>query len=223
MLVLRPPTFHPGIVARVGSLSEAVLTLSGFALVGSRSPDVAAWVKQELPLSRLLSPIGRIAAAYHGLPTRYVADGVDDLWQYVWWTLLVKTGDCEDSSTALAAILSYLGIDARIAVMPGHAAVVIPVDVDDWGRRSIGGWILPSEWTTFFYAGGQWLGLETTLRLRAVPGEGTHMLWQAAAVGTLSIGPSMGALLRSLTVRPPSEGVLSRAFRLRRSRRSRSG
>lgn len=217
MLLCRPPLLHPGIVARINSPEGALLTLSGFALAGSVSGPVADWVAQKLPHAMESDPIRRIQAAYQMLPTRYVKDGVDDFWQSVDWTMEQKTGDCEDSTTALTAILSYLGLDARIALMPGHAAVVIPVDVDDWGRRSIGGWMVPAEWTTFVYRGRQWLGLETTLSLRAVPGESGRLLWQAAAIGSLWIGPSMAALLRAMTPRPLPELALTRAIRRRRT------
>lgn len=219
MLILRLPWPQPGIVARFTSVSEALLTLSRIALEGAISSDVANWVARKLPEAMTENPIDQIRVAYQGLPTHYLADGVDDFWQYVGYTLSEKTGDCEDSSTALAAILSYLGIDARIALMPDHAAVVIPVDVDDWGQRSVSGWLLPAEWTPFAYAGREWLGVETTISLRRVPSEGAWRLWQAAAMGSLSIGPSMAALLAALTLRPLPELALTGANRRRRTRR----
>ena len=209
-----------GIVARARSWPEAADQLSLLAYDGSVSASVAAWVAANLPNPIYLSPIGRILAAYQCLPTRYVADGVDDFWQYVWWTLSAETGDCEDSSTAEVAILGYLGIDARVAVIPGHAAVLIPVVRDGWGRRFVDGWQLPADWATFEHQGQTWLGLETTLTVRRLPGEGTQKLRAAASASRLWIGPPLQNIRLLLTLRALNNAATrfspTRAGRLRR-------
>lgn len=219
MLVQRFYAPYPGMVARFESWAEVALELTRFAYDGSVSFEVAAWVAEHLTGGVSLNPLGDIFAAYLHLPTHYVADGRDDFWQNVRYTLEVKVGDCEDSTTTLTAILGKRGIDARVAVIPKHAAVVIPVEVDGWGRRSIAGWELPADWLTFAYEGRIWLGLETTLAVRRVPGEATQKLREAAAMGQLWIGPplqAVGLLLKLRAVADSLNWSLTKTGRRRR-------
>lgn len=134
-----------------------------------------------------------IAAVWDWLPVRYVQDRDGDHWQVVEETLRLRSGDCEDWSILLAAILKRLGLDARIGVMPGHAAVFMPVSYVQAFSVLLGQIdaraLLPANWPLISYAGGRWLALESTVapESRGLPGEHLTLIEPAARQGTLLI------------------------------------
>ncbi len=173
----------------------AARQLQQMARRGAAAPEVVRFA------ARLwaASVVARILAAWKALPTHYVAepDGVDD-WQEAVRTLTMRSGDCEDWSVLLVAILLALGVNARIAVMPGHAAVVIPVMPLQYGWNPFGGWgpivplgaeLMPATWHWFDYQGERWLPLESTTdpNTRGVPGEQTAKILTSARTHTLYI------------------------------------
>lgn len=174
---------------------QAARRLQQMAIRGALAPEVAKLA------ATLWNPsiVARIRAAWLKLPTHYVAepDGVDD-WQEAVRTLRTRSGDCEDWSVLLAAILLSLGVNARIAVMPGHAAVVLPIQPIqyglDWYGRVVpilpaGTEVVPQNWHLFNYQGGLWLPLESTTdpKTRAVPGEQTAKILLSARTNELYI------------------------------------
>lgn len=55
-----------------------------------------------------------------------------EYWRYPLQTLIEKTGDCEDTSILLAAILDAAGYDSGIILLPGHAmCAVTTADIPD--------------------------------------------------------------------------------------------
>lgn len=134
-----------------------------------------------------------IAAVWHWLPVRYVQDRDGDHWQPVEETLRLHSGDCEDWSILLAAVLKRLGIDARIGIMPGHAAVFVPVSYVQAFAVLLGQIdaraFLPANWPLLNYSGGRWLAIESTVapENRGLPGEHLTLIAPAAQQGTLII------------------------------------
>lgn len=134
-----------------------------------------------------------IARVWNWLPVLYTADRDGDHWQDVEETLRRRAGDCEDWSILLAAVLKRLGIDARIGVMPGHAAVFVPI----WNVPSLSmllGQIdpqelIPANWQLINYGGHRWLALESTVppEQRRLPGEHLDLIAPAVAERSLII------------------------------------
>lgn len=59
-------------------------------------------------------------------------DSGREYWRYPLQTLIEKTGDCEDTSILLAAILDAAGYDSGIILLPGHAmCAVTTTDIPD--------------------------------------------------------------------------------------------
>lgn len=55
-----------------------------------------------------------------------------EYWRYPLQTLIEKTGDCEDTSILMAAILDAAGYDSGIILLPGHAmCAVTTTDIPD--------------------------------------------------------------------------------------------
>jgi len=55
-----------------------------------------------------------------------------EYWRYPLQTLIEKTGDCEDTSILMAAILDAAGYDSGIILLPGHAmCAVTTTDITD--------------------------------------------------------------------------------------------
>jgi len=134
-----------------------------------------------------------IAAVWQWLPMHYKRELDGDHWQTAEETLIVQSGDCEDWAILLSAVLKRLGVDARIGVMPGHAAVFVPV-------RNVAPFsilfgqidartLLPANWPLLNYAGGRWLALEATVppAIKGLPGEHLNLIAPAANQGTLVI------------------------------------
>lgn len=184
-----------GVLPRVRSYREAVRILTRLARQGARSYEVRAFVALLIPEAPSLGLLERILAAYLRLPTAYATDGLDDFWQSVPRTLRRGRGDCEDSAMALAAILGYLDVDARIAVMPEHAAVMVRVHAAPYPRawQSLPAATVPQSWPTVFCRGEEWLPLEPTIAQshRQVPGEGDGRIEAAIESGLLWIGSTV--------------------------------
>ena len=51
-----------------------------------------------------------------------------EYWRYPLQTLIEKTGDCEDESILMAAILDAAGYDSGIILLPGHAMCAVTSD-----------------------------------------------------------------------------------------------
>lgn len=63
----------------------------------------------------------------------YVEDiftGYDEYPKYPIETFFEKNGDCEDTSYLAASIISAMGYDVALVVLPGHMAIAVSVDCD---------------------------------------------------------------------------------------------
>lgn len=141
------------------------------------------------------SPGQRIWNVWRWLPTRYVRELNGDNWQYSADTLLYG-GDCEDWSVVLCAHLRAVGIDARMGIMPNHAAVFVSLSRNQaqWHWQPFIGFyknpnLIPETWPTLEYSGHLWLPLESTLspELRGWPGQNAELIRQWARQGELWI------------------------------------
>jgi len=79
-------------------------------------------------------------------------NGQDEYWAYPLETLAHKRGDCEDQAILTAAILSAVGVDVILVLLPGHVAVGIALQIDQPGD-----WLLYNE-RKYYYAEttGRW-------------------------------------------------------------------
>lgn len=131
---------------------------------------------------------------WNWLPTRYLRELDGDNWQYTAQTLR-DGGDCEDWSVVLNAHLVAASVDARIGIMPDHAAVFIPLTtgnpfiIDRDFRIYKNPDNIPDVWPTMEYKGRLWLPLEATLERwqRGLPGQGTESIREWARQGALWI------------------------------------
>lgn len=188
------PLFSPVIVQRRYERippSQAVHILQSMAQTDTQTADVQI---RAIGLAGS-SPAQHIWNVWRWLPTRYVLEQNGDNWQYSADTLLYG-GDCEDWSIVLCAHLRALGIDARMGLMPDHAAVLIPVTraQAEWHWQPFVGFyqnpnLIPGSWPTMEYGGGLWLPLESTLspETRGLPGENTEAIRRWARLGGLWI------------------------------------
>lgn len=145
----------------IGYLRDSATRLDRAAQRDAQEPIVRALA------ARLRDPRdprrGTLARAWRWLPTIYVAESDGDRWQRTMLTLQRRAGDCEDWAIVLAAVSKAAGLDARIATMPGHVVVAVPVASEHPHAHPHGG--------------RAWLFLESTfppaLRARVAPGWGT--------------------------------------------------
>ncbi len=156
---------------------QAAEKLQQMAIAGSRSPVIRRAVAG-LNNNLGLSSRQRLEFVWRWLPSHYVADLDGDNWQSVEVTNWRGAGDCEDWAIYLAAVLIAASIDARIGVMPGHAAVFVPVsDGPKILFNPLFGWVanpdlIPPDWKCIIHRGRKWLALEATThpQRRGAPG-----------------------------------------------------
>lgn len=189
-----PLLFSPVIVQRRYeriSPSQAVHILQQMALTDAQTPAVRG---RALGLAGA-TPAQSIQNVWQWLPTHYVRELNGDNWQYSADTLRFG-GDCEDWSIVLCSHLRAAGLDARMGLMPDHAAVLVPLtpNVARWYWQPFVGFyqnpnLLPTNWPTMEYRGRLWLPLESTLSpaLRGMPGQGADMIQSWAQKGMLWI------------------------------------
>lgn len=177
------------------SRHQAAETLQKLVDTGSRSPVIRHKVAQ-LNTTPGLSHRQRLELVWRWLPSHYVADRNGDNWQTVEVTDLRGVGDCEDWAVYLAAVLQATDLDARIGVMPEHAAVFVPVS--DGPRVLLDpfiGWVpnrnlIPSDWKCIIHQGRKWLPLEatTTPNRRSAPGVDDRLIRPWINTSQLVIG-----------------------------------
>lgn len=157
---------------------RAAKALAAMAAEGSRSQAVLDFLLPWLAYLRLRPIPERIEWAWRNLPTRYVADRDGDNWQPAWQTLARGAGDCEDWAVVLCAILKALGITASVGVMPGHAAVFVPLVTTSWLFPASNPDVLPDNWRVVTDAGRKYLALEATTNpsQRGVPGSADELI-----------------------------------------------
>jgi hypothetical protein len=157
---------------------RAAGTLTRMAEEGARSRDVINFVGPWLAYlySRPLSE--RLEWAWRNLPTQYVAALDGDQWQSAWLTLRRGEGDCEDWAVLLAAILLALGVTARVGVMPGHAAVFVPLVDRTWPWTFADPSAVPASWRIAQHLRRKWLVLEATTspKRRGMPGTDDELI-----------------------------------------------
>lgn len=190
------PVFSPNIVQR--RLLRIPAPQAAQVLQGMANQD-AQTLAVQLQAIMLWAPsqMQRLRKIWQWLPTHYEREMDGDNWQYTADTLQFG-GDCEDWSVALCSHLRAASIDARIGIMPDHAAVFVPLGVGskyvikEGFQIRLNPELIPDTWRTMTYEGRIWLPLESTLKPdeRGFPGEGTAdirgwvrkgQLWIAAA------------------------------------------
>jgi tetratricopeptide (TPR) repeat protein len=84
--------------------------------------------------------------------------GTVDLVQYPRQTLARRTGDCDDTSTLVAALLGSVGIDTRLVDAPGHLFLLVDTGVHERNRVALS----LDERMTAVVDEAVWIPLETT-------------------------------------------------------------
>ena len=84
--------------------------------------------------------------------------GTVDLVQYPRQTLARRTGDCDDTSTLVAALLGSVGIDTRLVDAPGHLFLLVDTGVHERNRMALS----LDERMTAVVDEEVWIPLETT-------------------------------------------------------------
>ncbi|MFN0118701.1 MAG: hypothetical protein ACKVQC_10495 [Elusimicrobiota bacterium] len=92
-----------------------------------------------------------------------------DFVQYPRETLKRKTGDCDDTTALLSALLESIGVETAFVDTPGH--IFLMVNLEENNPEMIG---LPKE-KFIEYAGSFWVPIETTQL-----GKGFQQAWQTA-------------------------------------------
>lgn len=187
------PVFSPSVLrVALGRMSalRAVEILQQMASQDAQSTLV------QLQAAALWAPtqVQRLLNIWNWLPTRYVRELNGDNWQYTAQTQF-DGGDCEDWSILCCAHLIAALIDARIGLMPDHAAVFVPLTrgskyiVDQYFQIWNNPDSIPDLWPAMEYKGRLWLPLETTLEHweRGLPGQGTTYIREWARQGALWI------------------------------------
>ncbi len=157
---------------------RAAGTLTQMAAEGARSREILDFIGPWLAYLRTRPLSERLEWAWRNLPTRYLADLDGDQWQSARLTLLRHAGDCEDWAVLLAAILLALGVTARVGVMPGHAAVFVPVVDRPWPWPFADPHAVPANWRIAEHLGREWLALEATTspKRRGMPGTDDELI-----------------------------------------------
>ncbi len=118
----------------------------------------------------------RILNAWRWLPTRYAPDGPMDTAQSPVFTFWRGLGDCEDEAGLLACMLKALYVDARVGVMPGHAAVFVRLYRAQENAHPLTR--LPPGWPCIEHKRRLWLPLESTVaqKRRVLPGQDADLV-----------------------------------------------
>src|SRR5207249_3693315 len=122
---------------------EVVQNLAREAIrAAAQTPDVTI-------TPRNLANTAAIFDALRALRITYVADpnnpysrmrqeqGAVDLVQYPRETLARRTGDCDDTSTLVAALLGSVGIDTRFVDAPGHLFLLVDTGISGVNRDAL--------------------------------------------------------------------------------------
>jgi transglutaminase-like putative cysteine protease len=160
-----------------GYLRRVANDLTRLATAGSESLAVRRFIQQGAWYLDSQLRAGRLLWAWRSLPTNYQPDTFGDSWQPAELTLQSLRGDCEDWAVLLAAILKALDIDARIVVVPKHAAVAVPITTAIPWPVAVHHPI-PDNWPLVSHAGRTWLVLEstTTPTRRGLPGTDSDLI-----------------------------------------------
>ncbi|NOY09782.1 MAG: hypothetical protein GXP33_13175 [Spirochaetes bacterium] len=87
-------------------------------------------------------------------------------------TLLLKSGDCDDTTALLSSLLESAGVETAIITSPGHVFMAF-----NSGESSRNGWMFNTDsLTAISYGGYLWIPLETT-----VLNKGFVSAWEAAS------------------------------------------
>jgi hypothetical protein len=164
------------------------------AFVTADDPAIARWARQTLravsPADSLRFGSGRMAAAaalFTGLRQaglRYVPDPLNpysavsagrravDSVHYPRQTMALRTGDCDDTSLLLAALLHNVGVETRLVDLPGHLMLLIDTGVHPRHRLALE----PEASLLVEHEGRLWAPFETTAL-----GGGFESAWRQGA------------------------------------------
>lgn len=130
-----------------GMLRQGAYGLGPWWLVDSDDPYVRAVAQHVAAETEGYSEYGRANAALRFVQgtISYSIDGdlygVREFYARPADTLLLRQGDCEDTSILLCSVLSAMGYGCAIVTMPGHVAAAVELDgcpgkpMDIWGRE----------------------------------------------------------------------------------------
>lgn len=121
--------------------------------------------------------------------------GAVDTVQYPRETLAKRTGDCDDTTVLVAALLENIGISTKLIEIPGHIFLMADTGIPEQNRLVLG---VPEALYTI-RDHELWIPLETTSVGRGFPSawrEGAQTLEEASARGTLSLVDVDSALTR---------------------------
>jgi transglutaminase-like putative cysteine protease len=179
--------FGPGVIDWKSGLAQAA------AFVTTRDPVVEALARDVaqstagtapgLMVNRNLRSAAALVDALSVLGVTYVADPntpysslpqtrATDTIYYPSQTLARRTGDCDDTSVLVAALLGNLGIRTRFIDVPGHLFLLVDTGVHERNRLSLA----VDESRYVIEDDEVWIPLETT-----VVGRGFAEAWSAGA------------------------------------------
>jgi hypothetical protein len=160
-------TREAGVDALAREVSRRV-SLMGADPFGNRNISFAA---------ALFDALGELGVAYVPDPnnpfstiseTRHAVDTI----HYPRETLAKRTGDCDDTSVLMAALLGNVGVNTRLVDVPGHVFLLVETGLHERNRLGLA---MPDELTVV--ADGQvWIPLETT-----AIGKGFAEAWRTGA------------------------------------------
>ena len=123
---------EPSYVERTLTLNEGDYYNSLNELVDFEAVDGGGWatsiqnaVPGEYDLVQVIAAFEMVAATITYLPDDQDQFVGDDHWQTVEETLQLGTGDCEDQAVLMASIVTVLGGNCRINLIPGHAFATV--------------------------------------------------------------------------------------------------
>lgn len=126
-------------------------------------PDISAQMNKQISVAMLLfDALGAYGVVYSPDPNnpfeKASLGGSIDSVQYPRETLKLKTGDCDDLSTMLAALLENMGIETAFIGTPGHLFIMFKLEIDPKKVDTIS--LNPEQYVNL--DGHIWIPVETT-------------------------------------------------------------
>ena len=130
-----------------------------------------------LRASRICDALGSVEIEYIEDPDSPISDilgnaDIIDTVRFARTTLLIRSGDCDDTVVLLSSVLESSGINTAIMTSPGHVFLAF-----DSGEPARSGWMFETaRLKTITHGGTVWIPVETTILQR-----GFMHAWEAAS------------------------------------------